>query len=108
MEVRPVSCLQRRRGNLALAAGGSGFPGGRGNLASGTDAQSGCFELNGGLRKALLLEVTGRRGFACVILTHTTVTEFDEVLWGSMVDFIMVGAKKEMTVTFKDGTEIQT
>ena len=33
------------------------------------------------------------------------LTEFDEALWCSMVDFITVG-RKERTVTFKDGTEI--
>ncbi len=35
------------------------------------------------------------------------VTEFDEALWGSMVDYVTVGRDKKMTVTFKDGTEIQ-
>jgi len=34
------------------------------------------------------------------------VTEFDEALWGSMVDYVTVGRDKKMTVTFKDGTEI--
>ncbi len=33
--------------------------------------------------------------------------EFDSSLWGSLVDFITVGRKKEIKVTFKDGTEIQ-
>ena len=32
---------------------------------------------------------------------------FDSGLWGCMVDFITVGKGKEMTVTFRDGTEIQ-
>ncbi len=36
-----------------------------------------------------------------------TVAEFDETLWGSMVDFVTVGRDKKMIVTFKDGTEIQ-
>ncbi len=35
------------------------------------------------------------------------VTEFDETLWGSMVDYVTVGRDKKMTVTFKDETEIQ-
>ena len=35
------------------------------------------------------------------------IAEFDEVLWGSMVDFVAVGRKKEITVTFRDGTKIQ-
>ncbi len=34
------------------------------------------------------------------------LTEFDERLWSSMVDFVTVGRKKEITVTFRDGTEI--
>ncbi|MDY6291597.1 MAG: recombinase family protein, partial [Succiniclasticum sp.] len=34
------------------------------------------------------------------------IREFDERLWGSMVDFITVGRKKEIKVTFRDGTEI--
>lgn len=34
------------------------------------------------------------------------LAEFDERLWSSMVDFITVGRRKEMAVTFKDGTEI--
>ena len=34
------------------------------------------------------------------------ITGFDERLWSSMVDFITVGRKKEILVTFRDGTEI--
>ena len=34
--------------------------------------------------------------------------EFDECLWGSMVDFITIDKNKEFTVTFKDGTEIKS
>ena len=33
------------------------------------------------------------------------ITEFDDGLWGSLVDFITIG-RKERTVTFKDGTAI--
>ena len=33
--------------------------------------------------------------------------EFDSRLWGCLVDFVTVGRKKEIKVTFKDGTEIQ-
>lgn len=33
------------------------------------------------------------------------ITEFDDGLWGSLVDFITIG-RKEYTVTFKDGTAI--
>lgn len=35
------------------------------------------------------------------------ITEFDDRLWGDMVDFVTVGRKKEIVVTFRDGTEIQ-
>jgi len=35
------------------------------------------------------------------------LTEFDERLWSCMVDFVTVGRKKELTVTFRDGTEIR-
>lgn len=34
------------------------------------------------------------------------ITEFDAEMWGSMVDFITVDKDKNMTVTFKDGSEI--
>ncbi len=34
------------------------------------------------------------------------LTEFDERLWSSMVDFVTVGRKKEITIAFRDGTEI--
>ena len=36
-----------------------------------------------------------------------TISDFDSNLWGCMVDFVTVGRKKEITVTFRDGTEIQ-
>ena len=35
------------------------------------------------------------------------VTEFDEQLWASMVDYVTVGADKGMTVVFRDGTEVR-
>ena len=35
------------------------------------------------------------------------IREFDERLWGGLVAFVTVGKGKEITVTFKDGTEIQ-
>lgn len=35
------------------------------------------------------------------------ITEFDDRLWGDMVDFVTVGRDKDITVTFRDGTEIQ-
>lgn len=34
------------------------------------------------------------------------ITEFDVGMWGSMLEFITVDKDKNMTVTFKDGTEI--
>ena len=33
------------------------------------------------------------------------VAEFDERLWGAMVDYVTVGADKRLTVVFRDGTE---
>jgi site-specific DNA recombinase len=35
-----------------------------------------------------------------------TISDFDGSLWGGMVEFITVGRDKEITVTFRDGTEI--
>jgi hypothetical protein len=35
------------------------------------------------------------------------LTEFDEGLWGTLVDFMTVYSKEDISVTFKDGTEIQ-
>ena len=34
------------------------------------------------------------------------IEDFDESLWGSMVDYVTVGRGKDMMVTFRDGTEI--
>ena len=36
----------------------------------------------------------------------TVVTEFDEGLWGTLVDFMTVYSKEDISVTSKDGTEI--
>ena len=36
----------------------------------------------------------------------TVVTAFDEGLWGTLVDFMTVYSKDDISVTFKDGTEI--
>ncbi len=45
--------------------------------------------------------------FAKVIKVQgTVVTEFDEGLWGTLVDFMIVYRKDDIAVTFKDGTEI--
>ncbi len=35
-----------------------------------------------------------------------TISKFDGSLWGSMVEFVTVSRSKEITVTFRDGTEI--
>ena len=34
------------------------------------------------------------------------VAEFDERLWGAMVDYVTVGADKRLNVVFRDGTEV--
>ena len=39
---------------------------------------------------------------------EVTVAEFDERLWGAMVDYVMVGVDKRLTVVFRDGTEIKS
>ncbi len=36
-----------------------------------------------------------------------TIEDFDESLWGSMVESVTVGRDKEMAVTFRDGTAVQ-
>ena len=36
-----------------------------------------------------------------------TISDFDGSLWSSMTEFVTVGMDKEITVTFRDGTEIQ-
>ena len=36
-----------------------------------------------------------------------TIEDFDESLWGSVVESVTVGRDKKMTVAFRDGTEIQ-
>ena len=35
------------------------------------------------------------------------ITDFDSHLWGCLVDYVTVGRGKEMTVVFRDGTEIK-
>ena len=35
------------------------------------------------------------------------VAEFDERLWGAMVDYVTVGVDKGLTVVFRDGTGIK-
>ena len=46
-------------------------------------------------------------GFAQALTAQSgTMTEFDEGLWGTLVDFMTVYSKEDISVTFKDGTEI--
>ena len=35
------------------------------------------------------------------------VAEFDERLWGVMVDYVTVDVDKRLTVVFRDGTEVE-
>lgn len=44
--------------------------------------------------------------FLRTVETQEPVTEFDERLWSSLVDFVTVHSEKDIRVTFKDGTEI--
>ena len=45
--------------------------------------------------------------FIEALKTQDGVTrEFDGRLWGDMVEFVTIGRNKEITVTFKDGTEM--
>lgn len=34
------------------------------------------------------------------------IKEFDARLWGSLVDYVMVGVDGSMTVVFRDGTKV--
>lgn len=54
-------------------------------------------------------KVRGRQmdSFISEVQGQDLITEFDEKLWGSLVDFITVYAKDDIRVTFKDGTEIK-
>lgn len=46
-------------------------------------------------------------GFIRTLETQTEpVAEFDERLWGAMVDYVTVGVDKRLTVMFRDGTGI--
>ena len=38
---------------------------------------------------------------------ETALTDFDEGLWGTLVDFMTVYGKGDICVTFRDGTEIR-
>lgn len=43
----------------------------------------------------------------CFVSKYFNLTEFDEQLWSSIVDFVTVGRGKEITITFRDGTEMK-
>lgn len=45
--------------------------------------------------------------FLAELSKHDVVTEFDEELWLSLVDFVMVYSKEDISVTFKNGMEIK-
>ena len=45
--------------------------------------------------------------FIQTIEKQEPITEFDERLWASLVDFVTVYSEKDIRVTFKDGTEIR-
>ena len=45
--------------------------------------------------------------FIRTIKEQEPITQFDERLWASLVDFVTVYSEKDIRVTFKDGTEIQ-
>lgn len=44
--------------------------------------------------------------FLAELSKHDVVTEFDEGLWLSLVDFVTVYSKEDIRVTFKNGMEI--
>ena len=46
--------------------------------------------------------------FAAAVKNHTgVVTEFDEALWGTLVDYIVVHGRGDMRVVFRDGSEVR-
>lgn len=50
----------------------------------------------------------GLASFIRVIKVQEEIlTEFDEHLWGCLVDYVTVGQQKEMTLVFRNGTEIR-
>ena len=51
----------------------------------------------------------GARGFIRTLEAQMEpVAEFDERLWGAMVDYVTVGVDKRLTVMFRNGTGIHT
>jgi len=43
----------------------------------------------------------------CLKEQSALVAEFDSQLWASMVECVIVGADKDITVVFRDGTEVR-
>ena len=57
-------------------------------------------------RNTLLTIDRGARGFIRTLEAQgEPVAEFDELLWGAMVDYVTVGVDGGMTVVFRDGAE---
>ena len=46
------------------------------------------------------------RSCASTSASCASVVEFDERLWGAMVDYVTVGVDGSMTVVFRDGTSV--
>lgn len=60
-------------------------------------------------RNTLLTIGRGARGFIRTLEAQMEpVAEFDERLWGAMVDYVTVGVDKRLTVMFWNGTGIHT
>ena len=53
------------------------------------------------------LFIEGLTPCASTSASCASVAEFDEGLWGAMVDYVTVGADGGMTVVFRDGTELE-
>lgn len=56
--------------------------------------------------RRLLTKPTARNCWSS-FFAQEPITQFDERLWSSLVDFVTVYSEKDIRVTFKDGTEIQ-
>jgi hypothetical protein len=62
----------------------------------------------------LQMKISERNAKAEILRRYTSylaeqneaITEFDGSLWSGLVDFVTVYNKKDIRVTFKDGTEI--
>ena len=52
-------------------------------------------------------EYNNEKYIFCPIRNKQFISEFDEALWGSLVEKIVVKSKDDVMVVFKDGTEIK-